>query len=190
MGVDWCCGFWICKQLKERCFFEDGEAEDLEDCVEAGVDSQALLDDGDQHIDGDGDPDLGFDGVLGGAVEALDAQVLLDPFEEQLDLPAAFVELGDGQRRQGEVVGQEGEGLAALGVAVSDAAEPVRVVGGGVLAGGADGLVAAQAGGLVDCAGRDPAELELGPCPDDEEGRRPGSGRWRRAKWMYPRSRT
>ena len=31
---------------------------------------------------------MGFDGVLGGAEEGLDAQVLLDPFEEQLDAPA------------------------------------------------------------------------------------------------------
>ncbi len=42
---------------------------------------------------------LGLDRVLGGAEEALDAQVLLDPLKEQLDLPAAFVELRDGERR-------------------------------------------------------------------------------------------
>jgi hypothetical protein len=29
---------------------------------------------------------LGFDGVLAGAVEGLDAQVLLDPFEQQGDI--------------------------------------------------------------------------------------------------------
>jgi hypothetical protein len=34
--------------------------------------------------------------VLGEAEERLDAQVLLDPLEEQLDLPAAAVEIGDG----------------------------------------------------------------------------------------------
>jgi hypothetical protein len=42
---------------------------------------------------------LGLDGVLGGGEEALDAPVLLDPFEEHFDRPAAFVEPGDGQRR-------------------------------------------------------------------------------------------
>jgi hypothetical protein len=35
---------------------------------------------------------------LADAVEGLDPQVLLDPFEEQLHLPALFVDLGDGQR--------------------------------------------------------------------------------------------
>ncbi len=67
---------------------------------------ETLSDDGHEDVDGDGDPDLGFDGILGGTVEALDPQVLLDPFEEQLDLPAALVEPGDGQGGQGEVVGE------------------------------------------------------------------------------------
>jgi len=33
--------------------------------------------------------------------------VLLDPFEEQLDLPTAAAQLSDRQRRQGEVVCQK-----------------------------------------------------------------------------------
>ena len=110
--------FDLSKHLKERRFLEYGDAQNLQDCVETGVDVEALLDDGDEHVDRDGDPNLRLDGVLGGAEEALDAQVLLGPFEEQFDLPAAFVEPGDGQRRRGDVVGQEDEGLAGLRVAV------------------------------------------------------------------------
>jgi hypothetical protein len=34
---------------------------------------------------------LSFEGILAGAPESLDAQVLLDPLEELLHLPAAFV---------------------------------------------------------------------------------------------------
>ena len=56
-----------------------------------------LLDDGDEHVGGDGAPDLCLHGVLAGAQESLDTQVLLDPFEEQLDLPATFVERGNRQ---------------------------------------------------------------------------------------------
>ena len=52
--------------------------------------------------------------VLAGTQKALDAQVLLDPsfdvaqdrIEEQLDLPAALVQRGNGQGRQHRVVGQ------------------------------------------------------------------------------------
>jgi hypothetical protein len=45
----------------------------------------ALFDDGDQHVGRHGDPDLRLHRVLAGAEEGLDAQVLLDPFEEQFD---------------------------------------------------------------------------------------------------------
>jgi len=52
---------------------EGGDAEDLQDCVEAAVEMEALFDDGDEDIDGDGDPDLRAHGVLGSAIEGLDA---------------------------------------------------------------------------------------------------------------------
>ena len=35
----------------------------------AGKQSEALLDDGDQNVDRDGNPDLRFDGIFGGAEE-------------------------------------------------------------------------------------------------------------------------
>ena len=37
------------------------------------------------------DPDLRHDGISGGSEEALDLEILLDPLEEQFDLPASFV---------------------------------------------------------------------------------------------------
>ena len=43
--------------------------------------------DGDEQINGDGAPDLNAHGVLARAVESFDAEMLLDPFEEQFDLP-------------------------------------------------------------------------------------------------------
>lgn len=47
--------------------------------------------------DGDGAPDLRLHCVLARAQELLDPQMLLDPFEEQLDLPTILVKSGDGQ---------------------------------------------------------------------------------------------
>lgn len=44
---------------------------------------EGLLDDGDEHVVGDGAPDWRLHRVLAGAQEARDAQVLLDPLEEQ-----------------------------------------------------------------------------------------------------------
>jgi hypothetical protein len=65
---------------------------------------------------------LGLYGVFAVAEEAANAQVLLDPFEEQLDPPTASVEVGDGARGNVEVIGQEEERLAAFRVAIADAA--------------------------------------------------------------------
>jgi len=64
-----------------------------------------FFDDGHKDIHGDGNPDLGFHGILRGPIKSLDAEMLLDPFEEQLDFPPASEELGYGQSRQGKVVG-------------------------------------------------------------------------------------
>jgi hypothetical protein len=44
---------------------------------------EPLFHDCHQHVDADGDPDLRFHCVLGSAVEALDAKVLLDSTELQ-----------------------------------------------------------------------------------------------------------
>ena len=48
--------------------------------------SEPFPNDGDQHVNGDGDPDLGLHRVLAGAVEGFDSQVLLDPFEQLNDI--------------------------------------------------------------------------------------------------------
>ena len=95
------------KRLIYRDFLEECDREDLEQCVERSVEGEALLDDGDEDVDRDGDPDLGLHGIFGCPEEPFDPQMLLDPFEEQFDLPATFVERADGRRWQSELVGEE-----------------------------------------------------------------------------------
>ena len=85
------------------------------------MDVQSLFDDGDEHVDRDGGPDLRLHGVLCRAVELLDPKMLLDPLEEQLHLPTAAIQLGDRQGGQDEVVGQEDQPLAGLRIVESDA---------------------------------------------------------------------
>jgi len=75
-----------------------------------------LFDDGDQHIGGHGTLDLRLHRVLAGGQKSLDAQVLLDPLEEQLNLPTALVQSGDGQRWQCHIVGQKHQRLTRLRV--------------------------------------------------------------------------
>ena len=73
---------------------------------------EALADDGHEHVDRHGDRHLRLDRVLRGAEEALDAQMLLDPLERTVPLATPTLEEGaDGERRQGEVVGEEDQRL-------------------------------------------------------------------------------
>jgi hypothetical protein len=85
------------------------------------IQMQSFLGNGDQDVGGYGNPDLRLHRVLAGAQKAFDAQMLLDPFEEQLHLPAALVQRGDSQRRQARIVGQEHQRLAGLRIVEADA---------------------------------------------------------------------
>ena len=55
--------------------------------MQGHVQTKFLLDDCHQHVDADGDPDLRPHSVLGSAVEAFDAQVLLDPLLSTASMP-------------------------------------------------------------------------------------------------------
>jgi hypothetical protein len=68
-----------------------GYVRTVQGSLQGHVQTKLLLDDCYQDIDADGDPDLRPHSVLGSAVEAFDAQVLLDPLEKQFHLPSAPV---------------------------------------------------------------------------------------------------
>ena len=94
----------VTKGLQNGGFLENRDAHDLQNSVEALVEVETLLDDGDQHVDGYGNPDLRLHGVRRGAIERLDPKMLLDPFEKQLHVPSGLVEQRD---RQGVLVQAE-----------------------------------------------------------------------------------
>ena len=103
-------------------------------CVERSVQVEALLDDGDEDIDGDRDPNLRLHRIFRRAVELLDPQVLLDPLEEKLHLPSIFVEGGNGQGWKSDMVGQKHQRLAGFGVPEADAPQMLGVILAGVMA--------------------------------------------------------
>ena len=70
-------------------------------------------------------------------------QVLLAPFEEQFDLPAGLVNIGNGAGSEFEVVGQEGVLNAGMRVFIANTAEPDEAVF-CLCASELDGLVADQ----------------------------------------------
>ena len=53
---------------------------------------EPFADDCHQKITANGDPNLRFDGILRGSIKGFDPQMLLDPFEEQFNVPAAAVQ--------------------------------------------------------------------------------------------------
>src|SRR5208283_3850528 len=96
--------------------------------------------------------------------------MLLDPLEKQLDLPAALVQLRDGQRGQQKVVGEEYQVLLGRGIVVANAAQPVGIELGRIKTFQANGLIATQAAALVDRIRTQAVEAEVFAGADDEEG--------------------
>ena len=70
--------------------------------------------------------DLGHHGVFRVADESLDLQVLLDEAKEDFDLPAFFIDIGDGLGCQLEVVGEKDIAPAGGGVPVGNAPQGER----------------------------------------------------------------
>ncbi len=70
-----------------------------------------------------GNPDLSHDRILVGAKEGLYFQGLLDPFEEQFDLPALLVNRRDSRGGQGEIIGDKLVVLCGLDIDIGDTAK-------------------------------------------------------------------
>src|ERR1700730_16057210 len=81
--------------------FGEADGGHLEEAVSGG--------DAQQQIGDHGGEELQPDGVWVVAEEGPDLEVLLDPPEQQLDLPACLVEAADLDGRALEVVGEEGD---------------------------------------------------------------------------------
>ena len=129
-----------------------------------------LIETSDHEINGYGCPYLGFYCVFGRAIEGLDSEVLLDPFEEQFDVPSTLVDACDGDGRQASVVGEEDETLAGFGIDEADAPQLFGVVAFALGGLQADALIAAQADALVDRSGLADVESQVAFGSGDEEG--------------------
>jgi len=134
------------------------------DVIEAGSDAQKQIGD-------HGGDDLEPDGVLVGAEEFADVEMLLDPAKQKLDLPSGFVEAGDLDSGAFEVIGDEGHGLAGVRLEANAAQRDIEF--GIAFAGELDlGIVddaEAVAEELVDRSGSSGSEPHAGLRAGDEE---------------------
>ncbi len=110
-----------------------------------------FFDDGGQHISRYGASNLRLHRVLTSSQKSLYTQVLLDPLEEQLNLPTAFVKLSNGQGRQSLVVGQKHRRLARCRAFEFHPAQMFRVVSSDVKAVQFDALIADDTAGSACC---------------------------------------
>ena len=88
---------------------------------------KTLLDDRNEHISADSNPDLRLHRILALAQKCLDSEMLLDPLEEQFHLPALPVQLRDQFGCQRKIVGQKRNAFAPL-VFDHDSAQCGRIV--------------------------------------------------------------
>src|ERR671924_2378976 len=161
----------------ERHFLERVNAQNLQSSVQSSRQVEFLVEDCHYDVDGYRDPDLRLHRIRAVAVEVLDSQMLLDPSEEQLDLPAQLVEPCHGQSRDLEMVAQEDEVATAFGIEIADAAKgPGKCrprFGKGQFA----DVVATQALLAVDRQGAMAREAQVVLGPRDEEGAAGGKAR-------------
>ena len=80
----------------------------------------SLFDDGHEHVDRDGNPNLALHCILGSSEKRFDSQVLFDPLEKELYLPPVTIEIRYCLCRNTEVVGQKIEGFAGFAVVEFD----------------------------------------------------------------------
>src|SRR5215472_2709344 len=138
------------KELIYRSFFESADTQNLQNFEETGFTFYLLPNDGDQGVNRHRDPQLSPHRVLGSAKEGFDSEVLLDPFEEQFNLPPLLIELGDAQGWQIEVIGEEDQAAQLLTIIEANAAQFVGIALPGVEGCKGNRLIAAQSGSLVD----------------------------------------
>ena len=160
------------KQFNQRHFLQAGETDDLQNLVQALTERVFLLRDSHQEVGADRGPDLDAHSVGVVAEETAQAKVLLDPAEEQLDLPATAVDLGDRERRQMKGVRQEHERETAFRIEVADTPKGLGVVLATLPEVEADRLVAPHSGCLVYLPGLDDIEAQVAFAADHKEGLR------------------
>src|SRR5690625_6670833 len=81
-----------------------------------------------QKIDAHCNPDLSQNSIPGSSQKGLDLEVLLDPFEEQLNLPARLVDGSNGGRGQLEIIGQKKVFPAGIRITIDNTTKRNREV--------------------------------------------------------------
>src|SRR6266446_9064860 len=137
---------WRFVELGDGSAFEQAGAHEVCKAQCQQVRAAVARGDAQQQISNHGGKDLQTNGVFGTAKETADFEMLLDPPEQQLDLPAFAIERGDTPGRALQIVAQDGEQTTIL-APQHDAAQRDRQAQ-ALLRGQFDHAVAFDRGGL------------------------------------------
>ena len=99
---------------------EQAQLHEAQDGLDSHGRARDELLEGHQQVNTQSHEDLRCDGIHAVTEDTADLQVLLDELEEQLDLPAGLVDIGDGLRGPAPVVGQEDKDLARFRIPILD----------------------------------------------------------------------
>lgn len=133
---------------------------------------QTFFDDSDEYVSTDRDPYLRLHSILAGAQKGLDTQMLLDPLEEQLDLPALLVKRCNHLGFESEIVGQKNDAFPSV-VLDDDTTQTRRVMLACVEERKHTRLIADNvARRPIDWMRVPTLELGIAFCPGDKEGPR------------------
>ena len=146
------------------------DAQNLENRVKAFGQLELFFDNGYQYVNTDRNPDLSFDRIDRVAQKTLDAQMTLDPFEKEFDLPTALVKGSDGWGGQGKVVRQKDQRYLLFDVVKSNAPQLFRIILSAVESCQGDRLIASDTTLRIDGMGVEATKLEIAFGSDDEEG--------------------
>ena len=116
------------EEFHDVIFGEQGTAQDAHDLHDWTSEVEVVLDDADETVCDDGNMNLYPHRIVAISPERLDSEMLLNPLEEQLDLPSVSVKEGDVLGREMEVVGVVSERPSKFGGIVNDAPDSAGIL--------------------------------------------------------------
>ena len=116
------------EKLHDVILGEQGTAQNSHDPHDWSAKLEVVLNDTDETICDDGNVNLNTHRIFTLSPERLDSEVLLDPFEEQLDLPPVFIKEGDVLGCKIEVVRVVSERTMQVRSIVDDTPDFARVL--------------------------------------------------------------
>ena len=123
-------------------FCKQRAAKDSHDLHDRAIEFEFMFNDSDKTVGDDVHMDLDADGILRFSPKGLDLEMLLNPFEEEFNLPSVAIQECDILGREVEVVGVVGKGSLQFRSIVDDSSEFRRIVCSVVFPNEADCLIA------------------------------------------------